>query len=135
MKLSRLFRACALLTLAAMAAFLMTGCMAADTTGASADGTAAAGGGISMIIMLVAMIAVFYFLMIRPENKRKKQAQQMRDNLAVGDTITTIGGIMGKIVAVRENNIVIETSEDRVRMQLAKWAVSSVGKQTEEPQN
>ena len=136
MKLSRLIRVCALLMLAALAAFLLTGCMAADSTAASADGTAAAaGGGMSMIIMLVVMIGVFYFLMIRPENKRKKQAQQMRDNLAVGDTITTIGGIMGKIVAVRENNIVIETSEDRVRMQLAKWAVSSVGKQTEEPQN
>ena len=137
MKLSRLFRVYALLTLAALAAFLLSGCVPADGTAASADGTAAsaAGGGMSMIIMLVVMIGVFYFFMIRPENKRKKQAQQMRDNLAVGDTITTIGGIMGKIVAVRENNIVIETSEDRVRMQLAKWAVSSVGKQTEEPQN
>ena len=83
--------------------------------------------------MIVLMIAVFYFFMIRPENKKKKQAQQMRDNLAVGDTITTIGGIMGKIVSVRENSIVIETSDDRVRMQLTKWSVSSVGKQTEEP--
>ncbi len=136
MKLSRLFRVCALLLLAVSAVFLLSGCLAADTTGAAADGTAtAAGGGISMIVMLVVMIGVFYFFMIRPENKRKKQAQQMRDNLAVGDTITTIGGIMGKIVSVRENNIIIETSEDRVRMQLAKWAVSSVGKQTEEPQN
>ncbi len=87
----------------------------------------------SMIIMMILLIAVFYFFMIRPENKKKKQAQQMRDNLQVGDTITTIGGIVGKIVSVKDSSIVIETSEDRVRMQLTKWSVSSVGKQTEEP--
>ena len=87
----------------------------------------------TLILTLVLMFGVLYFFMIRPENKRKKQAQQMRDNLAVGDVITTIGGIMGKVVNIRENSIVIETSDDRVRMQITKWAVSSVGKQTEEP--
>lgn len=115
------------------AVWLASGCVAADSS-ASADGTAsAAGGGLSMIIMMVLLIAVFYFFMIRPENKKKKQAQQMRDSLTVGDTITTIGGIMGKIVSVKDNTIVIETSEDRVRLQLTKWSVSSVGKQIEEP--
>ena len=138
MKLSRLYKVFALALLAAFGALLVSGCApAADTTAAagSVDGaTAAAGGGMSMIIMLVLMIAVFYFFMIRPENKRKKKAQEMRDNLSVGDTVTTIGGIIGKIVNVKDNAIVIETSEDRVRMQLTKWSVSSVGKQTEEPQ-
>ena len=133
MKLSRISRVLALLAVTALGALMASGCAPADAT--AADGTAAAGGGMSMIIMLVVMIAVFYFFMIRPENKRKKQAQQMRDNLAVGDTVTTIGGITGKVVAVRENNIVIETSDDRVRIQLMKWAISSVGKQTEEPEN
>ncbi len=133
MKSSRIFRVLALLIVTALGALMVSGCVPADAT--AADGTAAAGGGMSMIIMLVVMIAVFYFFMIRPENKRKKQAQQMRDNLAVGDTVTTIGGITGKVVAVRENNIVIETSDDRVRIQLMKWAISSVGKQTEEPEN
>lgn len=133
MKISRFFRVLALLMVTALGALMVSGCVPAETTG---DGTAAAaGGGMSMIIMMIVMIAVFYFLMIRPENKRKKQAQQMRDNIAVGDTITTIGGIMGKVVNVRENAIVIETSDDRVRIQLMKWAISSVGKQTEEPQN
>ncbi len=133
MKLSRLNRFIALAALVALAALTLSGCAPVATEGG--DGTAAAaGGGLSMIIMMIAMIAVFYFFMIRPENKKKKQAQQMRDNLAVGDTITTIGGIMGKIVNVKDNAIVIETSEDRVRMQLTKWSVSSVGKQTEEPQ-
>ena len=133
MKLSRLFRGVALAALTALFVFMLAGCMPAADAG-SAD--AGAGGGmVSMIIMMVVLIAVFYFFMIRPENKRKKKAQEMRDNLAVGDTITTIGGIMGKIVSIKENSIVIETSEDRVRVQFMKWAVSSVGKQTEEPQN
>ena len=87
------------------------------------------------IIMLVVMLALFYFLMIRPESKKKKKLQEMRDNLAVGDTITTIGGIIGKIVNISNDYITIETSEDRVRVQFAKWAVSTVGKESEEPNN
>lgn len=88
------------------------------------------------IIMMVAMLAIFYFILIRPENKRKKQAQEMRDNLKKGDTITTIGGIVGKIVMTTPNTIVIETSDDRVRMEVTRWAVSTVGVQTgEQPEN
>ena len=82
------------------------------------------------MIMIVALMAVMYFFMIRPENKRKKQAQNMRDSLKKGDMITTIGGIVGKIVMVNPNTIVIETSDDRVRMELTKWAVSQTGVQT-----
>jgi preprotein translocase subunit YajC len=82
--------------------------------------------------MLIVLFAIMYFLMIRPENKRKKQAQEMRDSLKKGDIITTIGGIVGKIVSVNKDTIVIETSEDRVRMELAKWAVSTTGVQTGE---
>jgi len=82
------------------------------------------------ILMIVAMIAIMYFMMIRPENKRKKEAQKMRDSLKKGDIITTIGGVIGKIVMVNEATIIIETSEDRVRMEFTKWAVSSVGVQT-----
>ena len=84
------------------------------------------------IVMLVAMIAIFYFMLIRPENKRKKQAQAMRDSLTVGDEITTIGGIIGTICAVKENTIVIETGADRVRIEFTKWAVSTKGAQTSE---
>ena len=85
-------------------------------------------GASSSIIMLVVLIAVFYFMLIRPENKRKKKAQEMRDSLKKGDTITTIGGIVGKIVM--PDTIVIETSDDRVRMELTKWAVSTTGVQS-----
>ncbi len=77
------------------------------------------------LIMIVVMIAIFYFLMIRPENKRKKQAEEMRNSLKKGDQITTIGGIVGKIVMANDETIIIETSDDRVRMELTKWAVST----------
>ncbi len=90
--------------------------------------TAAGAGSASMMSLmlpLVLMIALMYFLMIRPENKRKKQAEEMRNSLKKGDQITTIGGIIGKIVQVTDETIIIETSDDRVRMELAKWAVST----------
>ena len=76
------------------------------------------------IIMLVVMIAVFYFLMIRPENKRKKAITEMRNSLKVGDDITTIGGITGTIV--------FESGADRVRLEVTKWAISTKGTQTNE---
>ena len=87
------------------------------------------------IVMLVLMFAIFYFLLIRPENKRKKKAQEMRDSIKKGDTITTIGGIIGRVVMVNNETLVIETSEDRVRMEITKWAVSTTGVQTgDEPE-
>ena len=88
----------------------------------------AAGGNSSMVFMLLAMIAIFYFLMIRPENKKKKKTEEMRNNLSLGDEITTIGGITGKIVQVTEDTITFETGEDRVRIQVKKWAISTTAK-------
>ena len=82
----------------------------------------------TMIIVLVGMVAVFYFFMIRPEQKKKKKLAEMRESLATGDSITTIGGIFGKVVAIDDDKITFETSEDKVRIQVAKWAVSTVGK-------
>ena len=77
------------------------------------------------ILMLVAMIAVFYFLLIRPENKRKKEAEAMRNAVKEGDEVTTIGGIVGTVVSVKDEKFVLETSADRVRVEFAKWAISS----------
>ena len=82
------------------------------------------------IAMLVLLILVFYFMVIRPENKRKKAAEELRNGLKKGDKITTIGGIVGTIVQVNDDTIVIETSDDRVRIELTKWAVSTTGVQT-----
>ena len=87
--------------------------------------TAAPGGLGGTIVMMVAMLGIFYFMLIRPENKRKKEAEEMRSSVRKGDKVTTIGGIVGTVVDVKENNIVIETSADQVRIEFAKWALSS----------
>ena len=87
--------------------------------------TAAPGGLGSTIVMMVAMLGIFYFMLIRPENKRKKEAEQMRSSVRKGDKITTIGGIVGTVVDVKEKNIVIETGADQVRIELEKWSISS----------
>ena len=92
---------------------------------AAAGAEGAEGSMLTMLIPLIAMIGIFYFLMIRPENKRKKEAEQMRSTVKVGDNITTIGGIVGKVVNVKDDKIVIETSADQVRMELMKWAIST----------
>ena len=93
---------------------------------AAAESTASSS---SMIILIIAMFAIFYFLIIMPENKKKKKAEEMRSSLTNGDEITTIGGIVGKIVQVTDDTITIETGEDRVRVQLKKWAISTTAKQ------
>ena len=87
------------------------------------EGAAAAGGNTSMIFMLIAMFAIMYFVMIRPQKKRQKEEQEMRNAVEVGDEITTIGGICGKVVIVKEQHLIIETGADRNRMQITRWAV------------
>ena len=87
----------------------------------------AAGGGMSSIVLIVLMVAIFYFMLIRPESKRKKQAEEMRSSLQKGDWLTTIGGVYGRVVAITDRTVVIETSEDRVRIEFLKSAIGSVG--------
>ena len=87
--------------------------------------------GYTGIIMIVLLFAVFYFFLIRPENKKKKQLQQMRSALQVGDQITTIGGMVGKVVAIKDDMIAFETGEDRVRIQIMRWAISANGVETQ----
>ncbi|MDD6024427.1 MAG: preprotein translocase subunit YajC [Oscillospiraceae bacterium] len=95
--------------------------------------TASAAGSLApTIFMIVLMVAMIYFMIIRPENKKKKALNEMRDALAVGDDVTTIGGIVGKVVHIKDDLITIETSEDRVRIQLTRWAISTTGTQTNE---
>ena len=94
-----------------------------DTTAAASAG----GGMASTLVMLVLMIGIFYFMLIRPESKRKKQAEEMRSSLQKGDWLTTIGGVYGRIVAITDRTVVIETSEDRVRIEFLKSAIGSVG--------
>jgi len=94
----------------------------------SATATTGGGGLPSMLIMVVLMVAVFYLFIIRPENKKKKKAEEMRDSLSVGDEIITIGGMTGRIVQVAGDTLTFETGEDRVRIQVKKWAISTTAK-------
>ena len=87
--------------------------------------TDASGGLMSTMIMMGLMLGIMYFMLIRPENKRKKEAEQMRSSVKTGDFVTTIGGIMGTVVNVKDEKIVIETGADQVRIEFAKWALSS----------
>ena len=89
------------------------------------DTAAQSGGLLGMLPMLLIMVGVFYFMLIRPENKRKKEAEQLRSNIKNGDKITTIGGIVGTVVDVKGDSFVIETSADQVRIEFAKWALST----------
>ncbi len=87
---------------------------------------------IPTFVMILAMVAVFYFFIIRPESKKKKAANEMRESLKVGDEITTIGGVVGTICALKEETIVMETGADRVRIEFTRWAISSKGTQKDE---
>ena len=116
MKLKKIL-SCLFVLCAAM--LTMAGCAAA----ASGDGSNASM--MPTLIMMIVIFAVFYFLMIVPENKRKKKAQQMRDSIEVGDKITTIGGMIGKVVHVTSDRVTFETGEDRVRIEITKQAISS----------
>ena len=91
----------------------------------SGNGNSGGLGSYTSIIMIVVLIAVFYFFMIRPEQKKKKKTEEMRNSLGVGDKITTIGGMVGKIVELNGDLITFETGEDRVRIQVTKWAIST----------
>lgn len=91
-----------------------------------------ASGGIMTIVMLVAMVAVFYFFLYRPQKKQEKQQKEMMNSLNVGDEITTIGGIVGRIVSIKEEVVSIETSKDRTRLSILRSAIRSVDVRAED---
>lgn len=88
--------------------------------------------GLTTIIMLVAMLAVFYFFMYRPQKKQEKEIAQMRDSLAVGDEITTIGGIIGQVVSIKDETVMIETGRDGTKIRILKSAVKSIDVKAED---
>ena len=83
------------------------------------------GGMLAMLLPLGLTFLIMWVLMIRPENKRKKEAEAMRNAVKRGDRIVTIGGIMGVVVDVKEEKVVLESGADQVRIELAKWALST----------
>lgn len=90
--------------------------------------------GIMTIVMLVAMLAIFYFLMYRPQKKQDRQQNEMRNSIEVGDEITTIGGIIGKIVSIKDETLVIETSKDKTKIRILRSAIRSVDVKAEDSQ-
>ena len=93
---------------------------------ATTDGAIGGVGSFMPLIMIVAMIAVFYFFMYRPQKKQEKETNNMRNNLAVGDEITTIGGIIGKIVSIKDETVVIETTGSSTKIRILRSAVRNV---------
>ena len=101
----------------------------ADAASGNAFGT------YGMILIWVLVFAAMYFFILRPSSKKKKEEAQMRNSLEIGDEITTIGGIMGRVVAIKddEDAIIIETGSDRVKMKFKKWCISTVDTVKEAP--
>lgn len=91
-------------------------------------------GNYSFLIMMVVLFVGMYFLMIRPQKKQQKKDQEMRDSTQVGDEVTTIGGIMGRVVTVKEDALIIETGADRNKMKIARWAIQVNNTATEKLQ-
>ena len=91
-----------------------------------------AGGSLGMILMLVVLLVVFYFFGIRPQRKQEKAQNEMRNSLKVGDEITTIGGIIGKIVSIKDETCVIETTRDNTKIRILKSAISRVDVKAED---
>ena len=72
---------------------------------------------------IILMFVVFYFLLIRPQKKREQEVQKMREAIEVGDEVVTIGGIVGRVVSIKEDTLVVETSAERSKLRLARWAI------------
>ncbi len=102
--------------------------------GAATETTAGMFGsqGVTTIIMLVVMVAVFYFFMYRPQKKQEKATNDMRNSLAVGDEITTIGGIIGKVISIKEETVMIETGRDGTKIRILRNAIKSVDVKAED---
>lgn len=84
------------------------------------------------IIMMVALFGLMYFMMIRPQRKKDKQVKEMRESLAIGDEVITIGGIHGKVVKVNDEIVTLELPHAKQRIEFSKWAIGSVGKKGKE---
>lgn len=97
--------------------------------------TAAGGSSWISLILIVVMFVVLYFFMIRPQKKQERETNEMRNNLKVGDEITTIGGIIGKIVSIKEETVMIETGHDRTKIRILKTAVRNVDVHAEDAQD
>ena len=87
------------------------------------------------LILIAVMFVVLYFFMIRPQKKQEREIAAMRNNLQVGDEITTTGGIIGKIISIKDETVMIETGHDRTKIRILKTAVRNVDVHAEDAQD
>ena len=120
-------RIAAVMLFAAFTALALSGCMPMDGGGIDA-GTGEGGATNSMMgfLPLILIVVVFYFILIRPQNKKNKQVAQMRSAIKRGDRITTIGGFIGKVVRVKDEVITIEVGSDKTRLDIMRWGISKI---------
>ncbi|MCL2514067.1 MAG: preprotein translocase subunit YajC [Oscillospiraceae bacterium] len=113
--------------------YLLSNLFRAFTGGGSSSGGESTGRGspVSMIVMMGAMFVLLYFVMIRPQKKKQKSEQEMRESIQIGDDITTIGGILGRVVTVKEDSLIVETGADRTKLKVARWAIQTNNTATE----
>ena len=91
----------------------------------TADSQGTLGSTLYMVVTFAIVIGVFYFFMIRPQRKKEKETQHMRNALQVGDEIVTVGGIVGRVVSIKDDTLIVETGADRNKIRVKKWAVQS----------
>ena len=103
-----------------------------EAAGGEGSGAMAGFSGISTIIMLVVVVVVFYFFMYRPQKKQENETNAMRNGLQVGDEITTIGGIIGKIVSIKDETILLETGNDKTKIRILRSSVRNVDVKAED---
>ena len=108
------------------ASLAFTGCLPMGQEGSPDDAPADSTSGLMSFLPLVLIIVVFYFILIRPQSKKNKQVQQMRDSIKRGDWVTTIGGFRGRIVRIKDDVITIEVGSDKVKLDVMKWGISKI---------
>ncbi|MDD7670085.1 MAG: preprotein translocase subunit YajC [Ruminococcus sp.] len=126
MKLSKIFSA--LVCVAVVATMFLAVAVSADTgtTGTAQQEVSPLYQVLSLVIPFALLAVVFYFFIMRPQKKQQRETQQMRDSIARGDTVVTAGGIVGIVITVKDDMVLLESSGDKTKIQVQKWAISSI---------
>ena len=126
MKLRKIFSA--LVCVAVVATMFLAVAVSADTgpTGTAQQEVSPLYQVLSLVIPFALLAVVFYFFIMRPQKKQQRETQQMRDSIARGDTVVTAGGIVGVVITVKDDMVLLESSGDKTKIQVQKWAISSI---------
>lgn len=126
MKLRKIFSA--LVCVAVVATMFLAVAVSADTgtTGTAQQEVSPLYQVLSLVIPFALLAVVFYFFIMRPQKKQQRETQQMRDSIARGDTVVTAGGIVGVVITVKDGMVLLESSGDKTKIQVQKWAISSI---------